>query len=615
MMIAKQIAEKATIQSFLNCYLRETGKGSLINKSQFNELTNDHLFAHSEVSQVIHTKLAYQNMDLFIPLEYWSLTGRHLFSFPLYYAQNTEQSDLLELDYLTLVSLVIKELTLESGGGSTREQDELMMRVILSCQNIEMFVRERLEEADELTAFDMDFIDAEQALLLGHLLHPTPKSRQGISEWDRAQYSPELRGSFQLHYFRVHRSLVYERSALQHSTTHLIKQKLIDHSDTSSDFKEKYCEKDEYSLIPVHPWQADYLMRKPQVQRAINDGLIENLGKQGAAYEPTSSVRTVYHPNEDYMYKFSLNIKITNSVRANKNMELERGVEVKHLLDTEIGKDLKRRFPNFEVIKDPAFITVKLDGENESGFEVILRENLFKKEEARNATPIAALCQDTVSGPPSRLAAIIQRLAEKEGRSVEAVSIDWFTRYLNRSLKPIFWLYLNHGIALEAHQQNSVIHLKDGYPDRFYYRDNQGYYFSESFYEKLSHVLPGISEKSNTVCSDAIADERLRYYFYFNNILGLINAFGVARLVDESILLETLREAILEIEIPAKSSSMLIESLLYEKTLPCKANLLTRFHDMDELTGSLETQSVYVEIDNPLVRKELVTSEYPRRRV
>ena len=34
--------------------------------------------------------------------------------------------------------------------------------------------------------------------------------------------------------------------------------------------------------------------------------------------------------------------------------------------------------------------------------------------------------------------------------------------------------------------------------------------------------------------------------------------------------------------------------------LPCKANFLTRVHDMDELVGSLETQSVYVNVENPL---------------
>ncbi|MFP2956336.1 IucA/IucC family protein [Myxococcus sp. 1LA] len=45
------------------------------------------------------------------------------------------------------------------------------------------------------------FLAAEQALLLGHLHHPAPKSRDGLSATDSADFSPEQRGSFRLHWF------------------------------------------------------------------------------------------------------------------------------------------------------------------------------------------------------------------------------------------------------------------------------------------------------------------------------------------------------------------------------------------------------------------------------
>lgn len=41
-------------------------------------------------------------------------------------------------------------------------------------------------------------------------------------------------------------------------------------------------------------------------------------------------------------------------------------------------------------------------------------------------------------------------------------------------------------------------------------------------------------------------------------------------------------------------------SLADSPTLRCKANLLTRVHGLDELVGPVETQSVYVDIPNPL---------------
>ncbi len=602
----KRIAEQATMQSFLNCYLRETQNFKLYDQIPDELLTK--ITLHKKDQALIHCELAHLEINLYVPLVYWSDTGRHLFSFPIYYCNFGKNQKLFEVDYLLFVHLIMKELSMEYGGDGTVNQEELMLRVMLSRQNVETYIRERYPDTKYLYKMDMDFIDTEQALLFGHLMHPTPKSRQGIDESDAPLYSPELKGEFSLHYFRIHSSIVKQGTALEHTASEIVRNQVMEDSSISDELKQMASHTDEnYELIPIHPWQAKFLMNKPKVKELMDKGLIESLGQHGRCYYPTSSLRTVYHPKTNYMIKFSLNVKITNSVRANKYMELERGVEVKKLVEGKIGQHLKEVHPNFQVITDPAFMTVNIDGEEESGFEVIFRENPFKQYNSLNATSLAAICQDTVEGHSSRLAVIIKQLAEKEGRTTEEVSLDWFRKYLDISLKPILWLFLNYGIAVEAHQQNSVIQLKNGYPDQFYYRDNQGYYYCESYHGRLNEILPGISEKSNTVCSDRIADERLRYYFFLNHLFGLINAFGTGGLIDEKKLLAEVRIVLESIKVPKHSSSELIPSLLSHRKLSCKANLLTRFYDMDELTGSLETQSVYVEIDNPLHQKELVT--------
>ncbi|HEY9736746.1 MAG TPA: IucA/IucC family C-terminal-domain containing protein, partial [Trichocoleus sp.] len=120
-----------------------------------------------------------------------------------------------------------------------------------------------------------------------------------------------------------------------------------------------------------------------------------------------------------------------------------------------------------------------------------------------------------------------------------------------------------------------------------------------SFHHLLNSIFPGISQTSQTVCADAIADERLTYYFFINNLFGLINAFGMAGLVDEKLLLQEVQVALKQCSFLDPGPSQLLHNLAQPK-LRGKANLLTRFHDMDELVGSLATQSVYVEIDNPL---------------
>lgn len=590
----KQIAEQATIQSFLNCYLRETNRGE---KLCNGEGAIAQVLTQTNTRQLIRCSLLHQRIQIFAGLQYWSLTGRHLFAFPIYY-QPFDSAGLLELDYVTLVALITKELTLIKGNGD--RVDELLLRVIQSCQNIERFVRSRRTEVNSLYAWKQAFGQTEQSLIFGHHLHPTPKSRQGFSEDEMAVYSPELRGRFALHYFWAHHSIIQQGSALPQTAVELVKAQLQADSTVPAEFKTTYCQNDDYALIPVHPWQANWLRHQPAVQQLIHQGVLQDLGTQGKAFLPTSSIRTVYHPDAAYMFKLSLNIKVTNSVRTNLYKELERGVEVSRVLDSPIGEDLRMHFPQFEIIRDPAYVTVRLPGEGEaSSFAAILRTNPFVADPTTDATCLIALCQDAMTRTGSRLSSIIHTLAAQEQRSTAEVSLDWFRRYLQISLKPILWLYFTYGIAIEAHQQNSVLQLQDGYPLRFFYRDNQGYYYRQSFHRLLDSILPGISQTSHTVCEDAIADERLTYYFFINNLFGLINAFGVAGLVDERSLLNEVQTALKQCAFLDPGCSLLLQNLAQPK-LRGKANLLTRFHDMDELVGSLATQSVYVEIDNPL---------------
>ncbi|MDW7613679.1 IucA/IucC family protein [Peribacillus simplex] len=599
-MNGKQIAERATMQSFLNCYFRETGNCSLEETKNWPDLEG------SIPDSLLVSKLLSQDIALLVPLKYWSETGRHIFTFPIYYQNASKQ--VRELDYVTMVSIVSKELLNEQG--RTDSEDELMLRVILSSQNIQRYVEARTEDIDALQSPDFTYIEAEQSLLFGHLFHPTPKSKQGISEKDEWIYSPELKGEFQLHYFLAEPSIVIQDSSEVRSASEIIKQELAGDLEISSEFRDTYCQKESrYSIIPAHPLQAKVLIEKEEVKRLIEQGTLIYVGPLGKKFTATSSFRTVYSATSRYMYKFSVPVKITNSLRANLQKELDRGVEIAKLIDSKVGDVLKEQHPSFRIIKDPAYLTIKTT-EQESGFDVDIRENPFY-ENNEQASLIAGLCQDNAYGAPSRLGAIIRKLSADENRSTEEVSKDWFKTYLSMTLKPMLWLFEVYGIVLEAHQQNSIIQLQDGYPSTFYYRDNQGYYYCESKVDRLLKILPELSEKSFTICSDEVAEERLQYYFFFNHLLGLINNFGTEGLVSEKTLLQLVQE---QLETSSRESgdeglNRVVARLLHARELSCKANLLTRFHDMDELVGSLETQSVYTTIENPFAQGVLAVHE------
>ncbi|MCF6429883.1 ferric iron reductase [Leisingera sp. MMG025] len=61
-------------------------------------------------------------------------------------------------------------------------------------------------------------------------------------------------------------------------------------------------------------------------------------------------------------------------------------------------------------------------------------------------------------------------------------------------LDPVLDLYDRYGIALEAHQQNSLLDLSTGLPSCAYYRDNQGYYITQDAFPRLSALEPSLDD-------------------------------------------------------------------------------------------------------------------------
>src|SRR5206468_453164 len=82
---------------------------------------------------------------------------------------------------------------------------------------------------------------------------------------------------------------------------------------------------------------------------------------------------------------------------------------------------------------------------------------------------VAALLEpDPVDGVPP-----VVRAVQRAGRG-EGDGRAWLAQYLRLSLRPLIRLLVRHGIGLEAHTQNSLVTLDDGWPARFVVRDLEG---------------------------------------------------------------------------------------------------------------------------------------------
>jgi siderophore synthetase component len=445
------------------------------------------------------------------------------------------------------------------------------------------------------------FLAAEQALVHGHPTHPTPKSREGLSEHETRRYSPELRGSFRLHWMAVAPSLLSTDSAWTERGRTVPASRLTARLGPVGELP------DGYAALPLHPWQARELRHRPEVEALLDAGLLRDLGPQGPPWHPTSSVRTVHRTDAPAMLKLSLGLRITNSRRENLRKELHRGVEVHRLLRRGLADRWRAAHPGFDIVRDPAWLAVDgPDGAPVRGLDVVVRHNPFGPSD--DVSCVAGLVAPGAGGPGdpygSRLARVVTGLAARTGRTPGAVAAEWFPRYLEQVVRPLLWLDGEAGIALEAHQQNTLLLLDaDGWPAGGRYRDNQGYYFRESRRAELDARLPGIGERSDTFVADEVADERFAYYLAVNNVLGLVGALGSQRLADETLLLGIFRAFLREAAAgPRRLPGTLPALLLDSPVLRCKANLLTRLRGLDELVGPVDTQSVYVTLPNPLHR-------------
>ena len=496
-------------------------------------------------------------------VQHASPTGLHVFTDVLVDGAQTAPEELVRL---------------LSADADPAEVDDLVARTAESVRNVAAFV-----DAAGAERGPGRFLAAEQALLYGHLNHPAPKSRDGLSGAELAAYSPELGGRFAVHWFEVDAELVSSDQvagapSLQGLDALQLMAALAGITPSAGRV-----------LVPAHPWQAAAVQQRPRVAALLAEGRVKALGPQGAQWYPTSSLRTVYHPDLPVMLKLSLGLRITNSRRESTPTELRRGLEINRLLDAAYNAGTATAHPRFSIVRDPAWVALDEGGPTLTGLDVAVRE---VPADVDSYACLAGL----VAPRPGQLSRLGVMAADDPAA--------WVASYVDQVLVPMLSLYADTGIGLEAHQQNTLVRLDDsGQVIGGAYRDNQGYYLASSYLSDLLAVT-GLSDSTLAVVEDAIVDDRLTYYLLHNQALAVVGCLAVDGLASEPALLDVVRER-LEAALPGLKAAgpdgdRLAQRWLTADRLPCKANMLTRLRGIDEVVAPLDAQSVYLEVPNPL---------------
>ncbi|EPO0202373.1 IucA/IucC family protein [Acinetobacter baumannii] len=583
----QELANRLAIQNFVNAYMQETGKGYLLSFDQQSSTQQ----AFSSGLTLLTLPLPSIQAECSVPLSYVSRVGRHRLAALLKMCIDGQWQ---KFSAGTIVSLLLEELVIESQ--FKLDAASLLEKWIQSRDALLQFLKQRHNDFDDLVKAGQNFIESEQALILGHSMHPAPKSRNGFVHEDWLKFSPEHAGKTQLHYWLVHQNYIAEGCATEQPISDQVKDAIRWYlSESDLNLLKTHVE---FKLLPLHPWQARYLQGKPWFEQLKQTGQLIDIGLRGWQFSPTTSIRTLASFNAPWMVKTSLSVMITNSIRVNLAKECHRGEISYRLWHSDLGKKILKQCPTLKAVNDPAWIALQIDGEIINETICIFRDQPFAVQQ--QVTCIASLCQDHPNKELNRFNALFDQIAQKNQQTnFKEIALDWFDHFLKIGLAPLMYVYHKYGMAFESHQQNVLLELEDGLPKNLWLRDNQGFYYIEEFATEIVEALPDLLEKAHAVGPKDFVDERFSYYFFGNTLFGLINAIGATGYISEDELLIHLQQNLLQL-LEQYPDSTLLQGLLFNDSLPYKGNLLTRLHELDELIAPLEHQSVYVQLPNPL---------------
>lgn len=522
-------ADDVVAHTLLNCYVREVA-------GRQAQLVDEHL----------HVWLPHVNRTIRVEVRRRSSSGAHRFTGPV---EEWLAGDWAAIGWRDVATAIAGELTRATGVPN----DEFVAAVAASHEVTATALRATVEHDDP-------YVASEQSLSFGHRFHPTPKSRTAAAgDWRR--YAPETGCRFPLRYLAIREDIVSGECV-----------------DGPSPLDDLVSTPDGYRALPVHPWQYELLSHNANLDTALRDGTILDLGGVGPHYSPTSSVRTVLGPG--WFLKFSLNVRITNCVRKNAAYELKSALALTRLLDHELA-GFPVRFPGFRLLREPAYRTVDLgDRELFEGLGVIVREGL-----AGHVLPgVTPLLAGAIADEYPLSDAHVSRL-------LDGSPTEWLHAYLRLLLPPVLAAFLDHGVVLEPHLQNVLVGVDcDGMPAQMLFRDLEGTKLVAD-HPALATIPPDVA--APMTYSREQGWRRVAYCLLVNHVAELVGALADVRPASEPDLWALVADQLAQCHARHGEPAELA-AILNGEPVPAKANLLARWH------GTNDRAAGYVPVTLPI---------------
>lgn len=420
-----------------------------------------------------------------------------------------------------------------------------------------------------------------------HPFYPTARAKLGFSAADLRAYAPEFQPVFELRWLAVPRAL--------HRGGDLPAGLRPDFAEVGLDASLAA----DRVLLPVHPALWDGGLDASLAESGLADAVVR-APRPWLAVTPTLSVRTVAplaHPRLHLKLPLAVRTLGGRNLRTIKPSTVADGAAVQGILAAAAG-DLPRLAPRLLLADEGIGATV--DDRAFLGF--ILRRYPAEALDGAELAPVAALA---APAPDGRL--VLEGLADRHyGGEVSAL----FDDYLGLTLRLHLALWLRHGIALEANQQNSVAVFSRG-GLRLLLKDNDA---ARIHARVLVGRRPDLAPRVDAIRDRRIvvADRMSLAQMFVTitlqlNVAALVEALAAAGLADRDGLYRRVRDtvsaALGELAAEGANTSFARRVLLEAERLPLKCLLRAASLESKARTGAADVNKFYGETAPNFLRR------------
>jgi siderophore synthetase component len=287
---------------------------------------------------------------------------------------------------------------------------------------------ERMLHADQMASF------------LDHPYYPTARAKFGMQTSELKAYSPEFNPTFELAWFAMPAS-EFEGTGTEPAWWPTLAQVGLPQSLANS-----------HALLPVHP------MMRAAIAREIPESI--EAPHSYLPVKPTLSVRTVAvlnHPASHIKLPMPIATLGQKNIRYIKPSTLKDGDWFARALASieQTNEGIKGLYRHVDESFTGCYKQLNIAG--------FLHRQYPPELPDETLATVATLCSPMPSGKPYLL-----EYLEQHAQSLQS----WWSDYCTLMIGVHLRLWIQHGIALESNQQNSVLSLRPGQPPTLVMKDN-----------------------------------------------------------------------------------------------------------------------------------------------